>query len=163
MGLETGPAVPVSAAGLVLQPRRLTQVLWASSLPPSSVELELTESLLLVNSSQLSARGVRFSIDDFGTGYSNLGYLKRFAVERLTIDRSFFHRLTKDANDEGIVRAIIEMARSLGLETVAEGIEDLPTLPRLIEPGCHYGQGFHWSPTPPPDEIFAFASGRRVA
>jgi len=143
--------------------REVTDALMASGLSPSSIELELTESLLVAESSHLSpllgrlrAMGVRLSIDDFGTGYSNLGYLKRFEVERLKIDQSFVHRLTRDPNVESIVRAIIEMAHSLKLELVAEGIEDLPTLNHLIELGCEFGQGFHWSPALPPDQFFHF-------
>ena len=148
--------------------REVDQRAAASPLSPGSIELELTESLLIAESKHLSpllgrlrAMGVRFSIDDFGTGYSNLGYLKRFEVERLKIDQSFVRRLTQDRNDEGIVRAIIEMAHSLKLEVIAEGIEDLPTLKRLIELGCSFGQGFHWSAALPPDEFFEFVARNR--
>ena len=126
--------------------------------------------MLLAESSHLSpllgrlrAMGVRFSIDDFGTGYSNLGYLKRFEVERLKIDQSFVLHMTKDPNAEGIVRAIIEMAHILKLELVAEGIEDLPTLNRLMQLGCEFGQGFHWSPALAPDECFEFIRKNRGA
>ncbi|SPE28778.1 conserved membrane hypothetical protein [Burkholderiales bacterium] len=143
--------------------REVTDALLAARLSPSSIELELTESLLIAESSHLSpllgrlrALGVRFSIDDFGTGYSNLGYLKRFEVERLKIDQSFVHHMTDDPNAAGIVRAIIEMAHSLNLELVAEGIEDLATLNQLIGLGCEFGQGFHWSPALPPEEFFDF-------
>ena len=107
---------------------------------------------------RLRARGVSFSIDDFGIGYSNLGYLKRFEVSRLKIDQSFIRRLTDDKHDEAIVRAIIQMTTSLGLMTIAEGVESESTLARLIELGCHQGQGFHWTPAMPSGEFLEFVT-----
>lgn len=131
-----------------------------SGLPASALELELTESLLIQDSPALNATlhhlralGVRFAIDDFGTGYSNLAYLKRFEVERLKIDQSFIRRLTRDGQDQTIVRAIVQMADGLGLATVAEGIEDAETLEALRAMGCGQGQGFHWSPGLPAAEF----------
>ena len=148
--------------------RDVINALAASDLSPSCLELELSESLLIAESKHLSpllgrlrAMGVGLSIDDFGTGYSNLGYLQRFHVERLKIDQSFVRRLSEDRNDKGIVRAIIEMAHNLNLEVVAEGIEDLPTMTRLIELGCKYGQGFHWSAALPPEQFFEFVARNR--
>ena len=135
------------------------------NLAASAIELELTESLLIVDSEQIKTLlnrirklGVHLSIDDFGTGYSNLGYLSRFQVERLKIDQSFIRRMIENANDEGIVRAIIEMAHSLKLEVVAEGVENREVLQRLIELGCEYGQGYLWSPALPPDDFFRFVT-----
>ena len=135
----------------------------ACSLPPSTLELELTESLLIQDSTMISGllrrlrgRGVSFSIDDFGTGYSNLGYLKRFEVSRLKIDQSFIRRLTDDKHDEAIVRAIVQMASSLQLVTIAEGVESAATLARLVEIGCHQGQGFLWAPALPAEEFLDF-------
>jgi len=105
----------------------ITNALDASGLQARHLELELTESLLLQDSSAVSellqrlrTLGVSLAIDDFGTGYSNLGYLKRFEVRRLKIDQSFIRRLPVDKHDEAIVRAIIQMANSLQLTTVAE-------------------------------------------
>ncbi len=147
--------------------RDILHALAAADLPPQCIELELTESLLLAEATKLSellsrlrAVGLRFSIDDFGTGYSNLGYLKRFDVESLKIDQSFVRRMTQNADDEGIVRAIVQMAHSLKLFAVAEGIEDAQALARLIEMGCDHGQGFHWSPALAPDEFLKFARAR---
>jgi len=141
----------------------IVNALNASGLPASALELELTESLLIQDSSMISAllrrlrgRGVGFSIDDFGIGYSNLGYLKRFDVSRLKIDQSFIRRLTDDKHDEAIVRAIIQMATSLGLVTIAEGVESESTLTRLIELGCHEGQGLHWASAMPSGEFLEF-------
>ena len=148
--------------------RDILNALAKADLSPLCIELELTESLLIAEATQLSdmlrrlrAMGLRFSIDDFGTGYSNLGYLKRFDVERLKIDQSFVRRMTTDANDEGIVRAIVQMSHSLKLDAVAEGIEDAQALANLIDMGCDYGQGFHWSPALPPDEFLSFVQSRR--
>lgn len=139
-----------------------------SGLPPENLELELTESMLIDDSrpfaellARFHAHGVSLSIDDFGTGYSNLGYLKRFAVERLKIDQSFIRRLSEDAEDEAIVRAIIQMAHSLKLMTVAEGIEDPATLERLLSLGCDRGQGYHWAPALPAAEFLAFVERHR--
>lgn len=143
--------------------RELANALAACQLPASAIELELTESLLVADAQHLSevlqrlrALGVQIAIDDFGTGYSNLGYLQRFAVHRLKIDQSFVRKLCTSAHDEGIVRAIIEMAHCLGLQVVAEGVEDLATLHKLQEFGCEFGQGFHWSPAIPADAFSAF-------
>ncbi|QLG89647.1 EAL domain-containing protein [Chitinibacter bivalviorum] len=141
----------------------VTSALNATGLAPELIELELTESLLLEDSQHLKVilrnlrqLGLRFSIDDFGTGYSNLSYLKHFEVERLKIDQSFIRRLTEDAHDEAIVRAIIQVANSLKLQLIAEGIEDQASLTRLIELGCEQGQGYLWSPALPADEFQQF-------
>jgi diguanylate cyclase (GGDEF)-like protein len=145
--------------------RTLFQALEASGLPPSALELELTESMLLDDTNQISQRlrnlramGVSFAIDDFGTGYSNLGYLKRFEVERLKIDQSFIRRLTENAQDEAIVGAVIQMAHGLKLGVVAEGIEDEATLARLVELGCGQGQGFLWAKALPAEAFEAFVA-----
>jgi len=150
--------------------REVTDALLAAKLSPNSIELELTESLMIAEASHLGPvldrlrdLGVRFSIDDFGTGYCNLGYLRRFDVERLKIDQSFVRHTMEDPNAERIVRAIIEMAHILNLELVAEGVEDQPTLNRLIELGCEFGQGFHWSPALPADELFDFVRNHQIA
>jgi len=141
----------------------VAQALADSGLPSANLELELTESLLIQDSLQLAESlaslrrmGVRFAIDDFGTGYSNLAYLKRFEVERLKIDQTFVRRLTDDVQDQAIVRAIVQMASSLNLYTVAEGVEDGATLALLGDLGCQQGQGFHWSPAVPASEFEAF-------
>jgi len=146
----------------------IVNALGASGLPASALELELTESLLIQDSSRVSALlrrlrglGVGFSIDDFGIGYSNLAYLRRFEVSRLKIDQSFIRRLTDDKHDEAIVRAIIQMTTSLGLLTIAEGVESESTLARLIELGCHQGQGLHWAPALPSGEFLEFVTRRR--
>ncbi|GAB4088573.1 EAL domain-containing protein [Hydrogenophaga soli] len=113
--------------------------------------LELTESLLiedpehaLTTLNGLKAMGVRLSIDDFGTGYSSLAYLKRFKVDRLKIDQSFVRDLRDNPDDAVIVQAIIQMAHSLGLVTIAEGVEDENTSQQLRDLGCDEAQGYFW-------------------
>lgn len=120
-----------------------------SGLPPHCLELELTESMLLQDSDaslillqNLKGLGVKLSIDDFGTGYSNLSYLQRFQVDTLKIDKSFVQNLGENVQHRAIVHAIIQMAHSLNLRTIAEGIEDQPTRQLLLDLGCDLGQGY---------------------
>jgi diguanylate cyclase (GGDEF)-like protein len=134
-----------------------------SGFPPQMLELELTESLLIDDTerlastlSNLRSMGLHFSIDDFGTGYSNLGYLKKFEVEFLKIDQSFVRRMEQNAEDAVIVKAIIQLANSLGLETIAEGVETESAANILRELGCHTAQGYLWSRPLPPVEIERF-------
>lgn len=131
-----------------------------AGLPPEALELELTESLLIDETTQiqkqlnaLSELGVTIAIDDFGTGYSNLGYLRNFNATRLKIDRSFITSICLAEHDESLVQAIINMAASLGLQTVAEGIEDEATLKKLVSLGCDIGQGYYWSKAVPEEAL----------
>ncbi|UUY10619.1 EAL domain-containing protein [Pseudomonas sp. J452] len=135
-------------------------------LNPSCLELELTESILLQDSAafidmlyRLKALGVKLSIDDFGTGYSNLAYLQRFRVDKLKIDQSFVRKLLGNAQDQAIVTAIIQMAKSLNLLTTAEGIEDESIRRLLAELGCDQGQGYLFARPLPAQEFMAFAQG----
>uniref|UniRef100_UPI00261B1E8D putative bifunctional diguanylate cyclase/phosphodiesterase n=1 Tax=Thermomonas sp. TaxID=1971895 RepID=UPI00261B1E8D len=139
----------------------------AAGLSGKALELELTESSLVADTRDLAEllqrmtrRGVRIAIDDFGTGYSNLGYLRRLAVHRLKIDRSFVDGICNDPNDEALVRAIIEMAHCLGLTVVAEGIEDEATLQRLRDLDCQTGQGYLWSQAVPNEAFIELARAK---
>jgi len=129
------------------------EVLKSAGLPPDLLELELTESILLRDADEalrrlqaLAELGVCLSIDDFGTGYSSLAYLKRFPIQRLKIDRSFVQGLPADASDAGIVRAVAQMGRALGLQVIAEGVENEAQRDFLREAGCHEYQGYLFSP-----------------
>ncbi|GAB2180659.1 hypothetical protein DLREEDagrD3_08820 [Denitratisoma sp. agr-D3] len=130
-----------------------------NQLAPDSLELELTESILIDDVEEvlaamqaLKALGVRFSIDDFGTGYSSLAYLKRFNVDKLKIDQSFVRNILHDAEDAAIVHAIIQMARSLNIRTIAEGVEDGETQTFLRSQRCDEGQGYFFGrPMPAAD------------
>lgn len=130
-------------------------------LSPSGLELELTESILLQDCEQLhqlKEMGVKLSIDDFGTGYSNLAYLQRFQVDKLKIDQSFVRGLGDNPQNQAIVTAIVQMARSLGLHTVAEGIEDEATRQLLVELGCDQGQGYLFARPLPAAELNSFVT-----
>jgi len=130
----------------------VTQVLAEAGLAPHCLELELTEGVAMENPlsaievmKNLHQLGVRLSMDDFGTGYSSLSYLKRFSVYKLKIDQSFVRDLTDDPEDRAIVVAIIGLARSLGFQTIAEGVETAGQLAFLREHGCDEVQGYWYS------------------
>ena len=130
----------------------VTRALDESGLDPALLELELTESILIHDTENVLATvmrlkhmGLKLSIDDFGTGYSSLAYLKRFKVDKLKIDQSFIRDLAKDSDDAAIVRAIVQMARSLGLRTIAEGVEDRHVLDHLRLYRCDEAQGYFFS------------------
>ncbi len=130
----------------------IARVLQRTGFEPRLLELELTESIMIHDAEavlaavrQLKQLGVKFSIDDFGTGYSSLSYLKRFDVDKLKIDQGFVRDLARNPDDAAIVRAIIQMAAGLGLQTIAEGVEDVEALTMLRQYGCHEAQGFYFA------------------
>ncbi len=132
--------------------QRVADCLKRYDLPASVLELEITEGVLLEDVDQciaamqaLKALGVRFAIDDFGTGYSSLTYLKRLPLDRLKVDRSFVHDLPDDASGLMLVETILMIARNLGLECVAEGIESAAQYDSLRGLDCALGQGFYFS------------------
>ena len=134
--------------------RRLSDVLAAHDIPPSLLELELTESMVMANAEQsitmlrrLKAVGVSLAIDDFGTGYSSLSYLKRLPIDALKIDKEFVGDLTSDPDDEAITATVIAMAHSLGLNVIAEGVEHVEQVNYLREQDCDEIQG-HWLSEP---------------
>ena len=120
-----------------------------SHCPPELLQLEITESMVIADADQalqtmhrIRSMGVRLSIDDFGTGYSSLSYLKRFPVSKLKIDRGFVNDILVDANDKAIVDTILRLAHTMGLQTVAEGVETLEQLLYLKAMGCDECQGY---------------------
>jgi diguanylate cyclase (GGDEF)-like protein/PAS domain S-box-containing protein len=134
-----------------------------SGLSPTRLELELTESILIQNAEavlasvqRLKQQGVTLSIDDFGTGYSSLSYLKRFDIDKLKIDQSFVRDLGTDPDDAAIVRAVIQMAHSLSLKTIAEGVETAEMAACLRDFGCDEAQGYHFARPMPAKELEIF-------
>lgn len=137
-----------------------------SGIDAEYLELELTESFLIQDTElvqttmkRLKGIGVKISIDDFGTGYSSLSYLKRLDVDKLKIDRSFIKDLANDQDDRAIVKAIIQMAKSLRLTTVAEGVANLDRLHYLQEMRCSEAQGFYFAKPMPAPEFEKFIAG----
>ncbi len=133
--------------------RHIYETLQAVDLAPNLLQLELTESSTIDQGEkavaaldELKALGLRLAIDDFGTGYSSLAHLKRFQVDRLKVDRTFVHNLLRDHNDRQITVTIIEMAHSLQLEVIAEGVETAEQRDWLASVGCDAFQGFLFSP-----------------
>jgi len=148
-------------------PQRVQEIIAEEGLAPQHLELELTESVAMDDPlaaiavmDDLHARGIRLSIDDFGTGYSSLSYLKRFQVYKLKIDKSFVRDITVDPEDRAIVSAVISLANSLGLRTIAEGVETEGQLNFLRDQGCHEVQGYYYSMALPPAQFEAFVRGR---
>lgn len=138
----------------------IDKVLKESGIEPHHLELELTESIIMQNAeftigvlSKLQAMGVKVAIDDFGTGYSSLSYLKHFPVNTLKIDRCFIQDITTDRHDSTISLAIIDLAHSLSLQVIAEGVETAEQVEFLKENGCDQIQGYFFSP-PLPDSEF---------
>jgi len=148
----------------------LDRVLVNTSLEPSLLELEITESSLMEDRDQVQhileevrMRGIQIALDDFGTGYSSLSYLKRFPIDILKIDQSFIFEIGNNENDEAIVRAIFAMAQSLGLKVVAEGVETQQHMDFLRAESCDLVQGFFISRPVPAEEITLMLDRQRTA
>jgi diguanylate cyclase (GGDEF)-like protein/PAS domain S-box-containing protein len=153
-----GLRVAVNISGRHLQHADLVadvrHALEVSGLEPENLVIELTESTIMHNTEvnlerfrELKALGVRLAIDDFGMGYSSLSYLHRFPIDILKIDRSFVGRLTEQEDGPELARAVVMLGETLGLETVAEGIEHEDQVAKLLELGCVAGQGFLFAPS----------------
>jgi diguanylate cyclase (GGDEF)-like protein len=161
-GVDVPVAVNLSPRSLldVGLPHEIHELLVDRRVPADRLTLELTESFLMADTGRiadvlngLSDVGVKLSIDDFGTGYSSLSYLKRLPINEIKVDRSFVGNLLQDANDAMIVNATVELGRSLGLQVVAEGVEDPATWLRLAEAHCDLAQGFFISKPLPAEAI----------
>ncbi|HXP98225.1 MAG TPA: EAL domain-containing protein [Telmatospirillum sp.] len=163
--------VAVNLSGLQFKRGNLEQTVEAalkeSDLDPACLELELTESILIKDVdmmltllARLRSLGLKFSIDDFGTGYSSFAYLKRFKVDKLKIDQSFVRDLAEGAEDASIVQAIIQMAKSLKVTVIAEGVETERALACLQDMACDEAQGFHFARPMPADAFAAYVAER---
>lgn len=164
-------AVNVSPLDLVNDEivQRVADTLASHGIPPECLELEITESLSISDPemaldiiSRIKALGVALAIDDFGVGYSNLGYLKRFPAERLKIDQSFVRGLSKGTHDKAIITTIIQLARSLSMQALAEGVETEEEARILFELGAHLIQGYWISKAVPSDELVLMLRKRYV-
>ncbi len=147
---------------------RFKAIVVQSGLAPDRLEIEITESVIMANTevvlkilNELKDIGIRIAMDDFGTGYSSLSYLKKFPFDKIKIDRSFVSDLDSNAEDAAIVRAVIAMGQSLGMVTLAEGVESSAQLSQLDAEGCQEAQGFLLGqPMPEADAAKLVASHR---
>jgi diguanylate cyclase (GGDEF)-like protein/PAS domain S-box-containing protein len=160
-----GPTIAVNVSSIEFRRENFLEELFAilteTGLGPSSLELELTETVLMKRAEsvesvlqELRARGVKVALDDFGTGYSSLSYLRKFPIDALKIDQSFVRQVTMPPHDTTIVSAIISMGRSMNLRVIAEGVETSQELAFLRDHECDEGQGYYFS-RPVPAEQFA--------
>jgi diguanylate cyclase (GGDEF)-like protein/PAS domain S-box-containing protein len=154
LGVQCSVAVNISPRQFQRKdfPATVERALLASGLKPHQLELEITEQLLMVDSEEsleimerVRKLGVRFAIDDFGTGFSNMGYITRFAVDRIKIDRSFVSRCDVDENSRAVTAAIIALAHSLQIEVIAEGVESEQQVQMLRQMSCDQAQGYFYS------------------
>lgn len=139
----------------------ILELLYDAGIPPACLQLEVTETVFLARGADrveralrtLNREGIRIALDDFGTGYASLSHLKQFPVDIIKIDRSFVSDICKDGQHSAIAEAMITLGRKLGIEVVAEGIETEAQTRWLLEVGCHYGQGFAFSPAVPAEAL----------
>lgn len=165
-GIDAYVSVNVSGKQIPdgLPPERVFSVLQEYELPPSALVLEITEGVVMANVritknwlDAIRAYGVRVYLDDFGTGYSALSYLKRYHFDCVKIDKSFVQEMQFNRSDLALVEAIITMATRLGMQVVAEGIEEPVHVALLSQMGCTLGQGYFFSKPVSPDEVERFA------
>ena len=152
-GLAVGH-VALNVSGVDLQDEafadRLLGRMRTARIPTAMIELEVTESVFLGRDAdrvchilqRLSDAGISIALDDFGTGYASLSHLKQFPIDIIKIDQCFVRDMETDPDDAAIVRAVLNLAHSLGIRTVAEGVENAQQLAYLRAGGCHYGQGY---------------------
>ena len=161
-GFHLNVSVNLSARNLLEEdlPHALARLLAAHETPPEQLTLEITESVIMEDPEQalktvtrLENLGVGISIDDFGTGYSSLSYLMRLPAKEMKIDKSFVMKMGQDPASATIVHSTIDLAHNLGLAVVAEGVESPALWNVLKELGCDIGQGYHFSPPVPPEEV----------
>jgi EAL domain-containing protein (putative c-di-GMP-specific phosphodiesterase class I) len=141
-------------------PEALAEILAVEGVAADQLILEITESTIMADPNRalavlqrLRALGVHMAIDDFGTGYSSMAYLKGLAVDALKIDKSFVQNLASDASDRAIVRSAVELGHNLGLQVVAEGVEDTDSYDQLVRLGCDLVQGYYMGRPMPIDDF----------
>ena len=172
-GLHPG-VMAINVSALEFRDHRLVDSLRDAmarhGIAPQEVEVELTESALMADSDtslriidRLVELGVRLAIDDFGTGYSSLAYLKRLRPHQLKIDRSFVRDIATDADDRAIVKGVIGLARTLGMDVTAEGVEDEGQRRFLRQEGCTYLQGYGIAKPMPADDMARWMRERVLA
>jgi len=170
-GHHLGVAVNLSVRSLLDTdlPAHVQRLLERAGVPADLLTLEITESGVMADPTRtmsvldgLAAIGVKLSVDDFGTGYSSLSYLQRLPVHEVKVDRTFVYRMATDSNDAAIVRSIVELGHTLGLCTVAEGVEDQISWDRLRAIGCDIAQGYHLSKPVPAAEVTRWLEERRM-
>ena len=147
---------------------RVLTTLQEHELPPNQLTLEVTETALTANPdvahaifTALRGRGVRISVDDFGTGYTSLSMLKTYAFDEVKVDRSFVSAMRESPADAAVVRAVRELGHQLGLDVLAEGVEDESTVRLLEEIRCDLLQGYHFAKPMPAEQLPAWVAGRR--
>ena len=171
---ELGPLpLSVNVSARQLQDRafvgEVAEILEEHGLSPDRLVLELTESSLVEDPDQAVRRllelrelGIRLAIDDFGTGYSSLGYLQRYPIEILKVHRAFVAELGRHPEEPALAKAILQLARHLGMQTIAEGVENAAQVAALRALGCEYAQGYHFARPLTADEFGAMLEGRSV-
>ena len=172
-GVDIGH-VAINVPGVELHdssfPDRLLAQLRTLGVPPRLIELEVTESVFLGRNAEvverslhrLSDAGISIALDDFGTGYASLSHLKQFPIDIIKIDQRFVRDLETDPDDAAIVRTVLNLAYSLGIRTVAEGVENMQQVEYLRAGGCHYGQGFHFGAAVPAVDVPGLLDCRRA-
>jgi EAL domain-containing protein (putative c-di-GMP-specific phosphodiesterase class I) len=172
LGLEISVGVNLSVSSLLdtRLPGDVERLVAEAGIPMSALELEITENVLMADPvharqvvSELRGMGVHVSIDDYGTGYSSLSYLRDLPVDELKLDRSFVMHLASDPGAVAIVRSTVELAHSLGLRMVAEGVEDEASLMQLAALGCDLAQGYHVRRPAAPGELTRWLHERMSA
>jgi EAL domain-containing protein (putative c-di-GMP-specific phosphodiesterase class I) len=172
MGYQLGVSINVSARQLeteqLVEDVRLA--LQSSGFPASSLTLEITETAIMKDVAAvvprlaaLKATGVRIAIDDFGTGYSSLAYLQQFPVDTLKIDRSFISAMAKSPESGALIRTLVQLGKTLGLETLAEGIEECEQYSQLEREHCDSGQGYLYARPLEVEAVETFLAARSVA
>ena len=169
-GLDLAVAVNLAAPNIVDSglPDLVEELLRRWDVPGDRLECEISEHTVMADPhraldvlERLRALGVRLSLDDFGTGHSSLAYLKRLPLDEVKIDRSFVMGMADDSNDAAIVASTIDLARHLGLEVVAEGVETEEILRDLADLSCDVAQGFYLSRPLPPEQLRDWLAGLR--